>query len=116
MAKPAPGRRRSARRRAPIVLGVSAVLLAAVLLWYRAPISGYAHAGTAYAARVACSCRYAGGRSLEDCEKDKLSGMELVRLSEDPAEKSVTASVPLVARETARWKDGYGCVLDRWED
>lgn len=98
------------------ILVVLAALLAALLFWYRAPISGYAHAGTAYAARVACSCRHAGDRTLEDCEKDKLSGMELVRLSEDAAEKSVTASFPLVASETARWQDGYGCVLDPWEE
>ena len=115
MAKPA-ARRGSVPRRAAMILGALTVLIAAALFWYRAPISGYAHAGTAYAARVACSCRHAGGRSLEDCEKDKLAGMELVRLSEDTAAKSVTATFPLVASETARWREGYGCVLDPWEE
>lgn len=52
---------------------------------------------------------------MEDCAKDKLAGMELVRLSADEEAKSVTASVPLVARATARLRPGYGCVLDRWE-
>ncbi len=104
------------RRIVVTVLLVSLATIAALLLWFRQPIAGYAQTGTAYAARVACSCRHAGGRTLEDCEKDKLAGMELVRLSEDAAEKSVTASFPLVASETARWKDGYGCVLQRWED
>ena len=115
MAKPAT--RRTARsRRWPVLVLVLLALAAAALWWFRTPIAGYAHAGTAYGARVACSCRYAGGRSLEDCEKDKLAGMEFVRLSEDEAEKSVTATFPLIASETARWKEGYGCVLDPWED
>jgi hypothetical protein len=114
MAKPG-ARSKPANRRGPAIALVMAALIAGALLWFRAPIAGYAHAGTAYGARVACSCRYAGGRSLEDCEKDKLAGMELVRLREDESEKSVTATFPLVASETARWKEGYGCVLDPWE-
>ncbi len=115
MAKPATASKPRSRKWPTFAL-VLLALIAAALVWFRAPIAGYAHAGTAYGARVACSCRYAGGRSLEDCEKDKLAGMELVRLSEDQSEKSVTATFPLVASETARWKDGYGCVLDPWED
>ncbi|MDG5752112.1 hypothetical protein P8R33_13425 [Qipengyuania sp. XHP0211] len=71
--------------------------------------------GTAYAAHVACSCRFVAGRSLDDCAKDKLAGMELVSLSENPQAKSVTASIPLVASETATWREGYACVLDEWE-
>lgn len=74
-----------------------------------------AAAGTAYGARVACSCRFVAGRSMENCAKDKLAGMELIRLSADEEAKSVTASVPLIASETARLREGYGCVLDRWE-
>lgn len=72
-------------------------------------------AGTAYGAHVACSCRYVSGRSLSDCSKDKLEGMELIMLSEDPAEKSVTASIPLIASDTAKYREGYGCVLKEWE-
>lgn len=115
MAKPAT-RRRSVWRRLAIVLAVLALLLAALLFWYRTPVFGYANTGAAYAARVACSCRHAGGRSLEDCEKDKLAGMELVRLSEDAEAMSVTATFPLIASQTARWREGYGCVLDPWEE
>lgn len=71
-------------------------------------------AGVAYGARVACSCRFVAGRSLDDCAKDKLEGMEMVSFSQDGAAKSVTASIPLIASETARYKDGYGCVLQEW--
>lgn len=71
-------------------------------------------AGTAYGARVACSCRFVAGRSMDDCAKDKLAGMELVRLNSDESARSVTASVPLLASDTARLRPGYGCVLDSW--
>ena len=73
-------------------------------------------AGAAYAARVGCSCRFVAGRDLEDCAKDKLEGMELISLSEDSANRSVTASIPLIASDTATYREGYGCVLDGWED
>jgi len=97
-----------------ILGGILAVLIA--LGWtYRAPAQGYANAATAYSARVACSCRYVAGRGLEDCEKDKLAGMELVTLVDDPASKTVTARFPLIAVDTASYKEGYGCVLQEWE-
>ncbi|WP_324829003.1 hypothetical protein [Qipengyuania zhejiangensis] len=72
-------------------------------------------AGTAYGAHVACSCRFIAGRGLDDCAKDKLDGMELIRFSEDAQAKSVTASIPLVASDTATYREGYGCVLEPWE-
>lgn len=97
------------------------LLLAAgfAALWYSNVghrMRGDAAAGTAYGARVACSCRFVAGRGMADCAKDKLAGMELIRFRADEDAKSVTASVPLIASETARLREGYGCVLDRWEE
>ena len=106
--------RKSGARRVWWIAGLLA-LAAAALFAYRGPIRGYAAAGTAYGARVACSCRFVAGRSLEDCAKDKVAGMELIRLSEDEAARSVTASFPLIHSDTARLQDGYGCVLERWQ-
>lgn len=97
------------------LLLIIAVAIGIALYAYRAPINGYAAVGTSYAARVACSCRFVAGRSMEDCEKDKLGGMELVTLKDDPATKSVTARFPLVTANTARLREGYGCVLEEWE-
>lgn len=101
-----------------VILSLLAAGLAA--LWFSSlgqRLRGDATAGTAYAARVACSCRFVAGRSMEDCAKDKLAGMSLIRLSDDDEEaKSVTASVPLIAKETARLRPGYGCVLDPYSD
>ncbi len=96
-------------------LGAIVVLLLALWLAFGATAVGYARAGTAYGARVACSCRFVAGRPLGDCAKDKLAGMELLTLSEDEADKSVTARMLLIT-DTARMKPGYGCVLDRWND
>jgi hypothetical protein len=82
---------------------------------FREPINGYGSIGSAYAARVGCSCRFVAGRSLEDCAKDKLPGMEAVTLVEDEEAKSVTARFPLVASATATYRKGYGCVLEPYE-
>lgn len=93
------------------------LLAAAALAWfYREPIAGYAGAGAAFGARTACSCRYVAGRDLADCKKDFEPGMDAVLLRDDEDEKAVTAYVPLVASETARFRKGYGCVLDPWAE
>lgn len=96
------------------LLAAIALLGAALVAFWR-PIAGYAAVGTAYGAHVACSCRYAGGRSLADCQKDFEPGMELVSLSEDRAAKSVTASFPLIKSTTATYREGWGCVLEPWQ-
>ena len=109
MATAIPTPRRSRRRWWPVAV---VVLLAVLLAAFWRPIAGYARVGSAYGAHVACSCRYAGGRSLEDCKKDFEPGMELVSLSEDRAAKSVTARFPLVASATATYREGWGCLLE----
>lgn len=95
--------------------GAAVVVLLALWLAFGAAALGYARAGTAYGARVACSCRFVAGRPLSDCAKDKVGGMELLTLSEDEEDRSVSARM-LVVSDTARMKPGYGCVLDRWND
>jgi hypothetical protein len=97
------------------MLLVLAVILAGAGWYYGPGLHDQAVAGTSYGARVACSCRHVGGRGLEDCRKDFEPGMELVSLSEDAEAKSVTASVPLLASQTATYREGYGCVLEKWE-
>jgi len=93
-------------------LGLALIVL--LIGWFWAPLHAYARAGAAYGARVACSCRYVGGRSLSDCRKDFEPGMELIMLSEDGAAKSVTARFPLIASETATYRPLFGCRLEPW--
>jgi hypothetical protein len=112
----ATSRRFSVTRIALGIVVIAAIALGVAAFVFREPIAGYAQAGTSYSARVACSCRFVAGRSMEDCEKDKLAGMELVTLVDDVEAKSVTARFPLVAANTATWRKGYGCVLEKWGD
>ncbi len=93
------------------VLLLGLALVAGLIGLFGKPLKGYAETGAAYGARVGCSCRFVGGRSLEDCKKDFEPGMELITLSEDAESKSVTARFPLLASETATYRDGPGCQL-----
>lgn len=106
----APRRLRRGRR----VWWMLALVLAALLAWFWQPLNGYARIGTAYGARVACSCRYEGGRSLADCRKDFEDGMELITLSEDSATRTVTARFPVLASDSASYVEGQGCRLKPW--
>ena len=111
-AKPLTDSHRAGRVRKVVVI---AVLLAALLLAaFWSTLRSYAVAGASVGARVACSCRYLGGRQLAACRKDFEPGMGIVVLSEDTAAKSVTARVPLLSRETATFRDGEGCTLETW--
>lgn len=83
-----------------------------MVLAYNYPvIKGQLNVGTAYGARVACSCHYLGGRDIDDCEKDFEPGMEVIGLTLDDERKRVTASVPLIASATAEFREGWGCVM-----
>jgi len=86
------------------------------LLWFWQPIHARAQASAAYAARVGCSCRHVAGRPLSGCRRDFPSAVSPVWLSEDAEAKSVTARVPLLAAQTATFRAGEGCVLERWAD
>ena len=88
-----------------------AVLFAAFV----SPLHSYATTGASYGARVACSCRFVGGRALSDCAQDFEPGMELVSLSEDVEARSVTARFALIVSDTATYREGWGCVLDKWK-
>jgi len=94
---------------------VVALLAGGAVYANRAEIGGLSRTGTAYGAHIGCSCRYIAGRSIDDCVRDFEPGMELVRLSDDEEARSVTASIPLVASQTAIFREGQGCVLEPWE-
>ncbi|WP_298402048.1 hypothetical protein [Sphingobium sp.] len=95
-------------------IGAALLLLAllGVLAWHWTSLSAQARLGTAYGARIGCSCRYVEGRAMGSCQDDKEPGMAMVRLTDLPEERAVKASVPLIASRTARFKPGWGCLLD----
>lgn len=93
------------------ILALFVLILAAVFAYNYSFIKGQLGIGTAYGARVACSCHYVGGRDLTDCEKDFEPGMEIIGLSLDDEKRRVTASVPLLASATAEFREGWGCVM-----
>ncbi|MDE2405319.1 MAG: hypothetical protein KGM17_11695 [Sphingomonadales bacterium] len=103
------------RRGWPFRLGVALVLLllAALALGW-GTLAERGRAAAAYGARIGCSCRYVAGRSLGDCRKDFESGMGPVWLSEDAAARRITARYPLLATQDATFRDGEGCVLEKW--
>lgn len=116
MAKARSSRKSATPRRIGSLVSLFVVIgIGAAAYVYGAPLASNAQTATAYSARIVCSCRFVAGRDLDDCGKDKIPGMELVSLSEDVAARSVTASIPFVASDTASLRDGYGCVLQPWQ-
>jgi hypothetical protein len=99
------------RRMALYVGALFMLILISVLVYNYAFIKGQLNVGTAYGARVACSCHYVGGRDIEDCRKDFEPGMELIGLSVDDERKRVTASALLIESATAEFREGWGCVM-----
>lgn len=91
---------------------VVAAVLAGLFALRASPIGQQAELAVGYGARTACACRYLGLRSLASCRTDFEPGMEMVRLSEDPAQRRITATVPLIAERSARFAPDYGCTLD----
>ncbi|MDE2596074.1 MAG: hypothetical protein KGL44_04255 [Sphingomonadales bacterium] len=111
---PRPGARPRRWSRVVLVWVALAVVVALVLSW--PTLRSYGRTGASYGARVGCSCHFIGGRGLSDCRKDFEPGMGLVVLSADKVAKSVTARFPLVSTQTATYRPGEGCVLDKWND
>ncbi|MFA7586654.1 MAG: hypothetical protein WCY11_10760 [Novosphingobium sp.] len=100
-------------RRLPLVV---LLVLVAAGWWFWEMLSARALTATSVAARVACSCHHVGGRDLGDCRKDFEPGMGPVSLSADDDAKSVTARYLLFAGQTATYRSGEGCLLERWQD
>ena len=50
--------------------------------------------------------------SVQKGKDDGDGGMALVTLTDRPEDKAVEARVPLVATRTARYRPGWGCLLD----
>ncbi|MEY2943288.1 MAG: hypothetical protein RLY97_1302 [Pseudomonadota bacterium] len=109
------GQMRRSRWPRMIVAGFLVLILMAAVI-YGASIRSTALAGSAFGARIGCSCHFVEGRGLKDCRKDFEPGMGMVMLSSDEGAQTVTARVPLIASQTAAFREGEGCVLEKWFD
>ena len=96
-------------RRLALGAAVLLVLLAGAGLWYVHARKPQLELGVGYGARVACACRYIDGRDLQACYKDFEPGMEVITLHDDPATRTVTASVPLIASRSVKFDSLLGC-------
>jgi hypothetical protein len=90
----------------PLAVVLLVVLLLAIYAWSQKP---KLQLGVGYGARVACGCRYIENRPLASCYKDFEPGMEVIRLSDDPKTRTVTASVPLLVSRSVRFDSELGC-------
>lgn len=86
-------------------------IIAAVIV-VKGPLGRRAEVAAGYSARVTCACRYVANRSLASCLTDLEPGTEIARVTDDPAARRVTASVPLLARRSATADGLNGCRLD----
>ncbi len=108
--KPLPGQAAlSGRKKLQYGLMAVAVLSLLWLVFNFADLKANARLGSAYAAHVACSCRYIQGHPLDACYKNFEPGMGMVSLADDPENKRVTASVPLLAHAVAERRGDFGC-------
>ncbi len=95
-----------------LILSIGLIVIAAVAIaaWlYIRSMTPQLQLGVGYGARVACACRYIGNRDIKSCYKDFEPGMEPIRLTDDPATKTVTASVPLIASRSVTFDPLLGC-------
>lgn len=83
--------------------------------WYAQPLL---KVGAGYAAKMACSCHYLQGRSLENIKAEDLnySALPLVKLTHDQENKRIKASFFSLINQQAQFVDGRGCILIADED
>lgn len=94
-----------------VIIAVVAVALAAGGTWaWQTSLD--AGVGAAAMAKVACSCVFVDGRSLESCRADDPPGFEGIDVSIDEAAKSATGSVAGLVNRRATYNPDYGCTLE----
>ncbi len=92
-----------------IVTGVAVLLLAAGGA-YAARVADQAGVGAAAIAKVACSCVFIDGRTLEACRADDPPGFEQIAV--EIGANTATGSVFGVIKRRAVYTKDYGCVLE----
>lgn len=99
-------------RKAGMLIGVVLALVALWFVWNFNHYRSRAELAAAYGARVGCACRYVENRTMQSCTADISGASRFVSASDDPDEKTVHARVLPLASATARYRPGFGCLLD----
>jgi hypothetical protein len=87
------------------------ILCALIMVWKWSDWRASAQAGSAYAARLTCSCRFVEHRSAKSCARDVDEDAGAVTITEDTQAKRITGSVPLLGKASAQYKEGFGCLM-----
>ncbi len=93
-----------------IMLGVI-VLLAALGVVVAPRLVTLVTVGAGYTAKQVCSCVYVSGRSLEACAREPEQPADTL-VSWTAKDGRVHASTLGLAHATARYDEGFGCVLE----
>ena len=93
------------------VISGAAVLALGAGAWFARRALEQAHIGTAYVAKLTCSCLFVSRRSLQSCATDyDLPAAKL--LTSEVGLQSVTVSAPgRLVSTRAVFEPGYGCHL-----
>jgi hypothetical protein len=94
-----------------IIGGVTSLLLGAGGV-YATRTADQAGVGAAAMAKVACSCVFVDGRTLEACRADDPPGFEQVAIEIDEKGKSATGRVLGIVTRRATYSEAYGCTLE----
>lgn len=93
----------------------------ALLAWKWQNLREEAIAGTAFAARTVCICRFVSNRPMEACKADlKVAQFgdiaSMATLTENEQQRSITSRIPLLASQSADQKRYSGCQLEPWQE
>src|SRR5688572_29434565 len=89
-------------KRITYILLVALLIFGVRYVWLSLPII------SGYSAKMACSCLYLSGRSIETVKRQELGGfpLRLASISADLTDSSVSASVADLARKKAIYREG----------
>jgi hypothetical protein len=79
---------------------------------YAMRVADQAGVAAAAMAKVACSCVFVEGRTLEACRADDPPGFEQVTVEIDETAKTATGRLLGVITRRARYSADYGCTLE----
>lgn len=97
------------KRRIVLLSVFAAAVLGAMLVVPRLVV--LVQVGSGYTAKQMCSCRFVSERTPESCDQE-LEALAKALVRYDVTDDRVHAATLGLADATARYDEGFGCVLD----